>query len=49
MEEVNKFYEWLLKMRSVHLADHYRMDKAYEIVYKNSINKKIKKKCTQSI
>lgn len=60
MEEVEKFYEWLEKMRSIHLADNYKMDKAYKIVYENSIdlrkpkskfnlNKKPIEKCTQSI
>lgn len=58
MEEVEKFYQWLEKMKSVHLADNYKMNKAYEIVYENSIdlrkskgsiNLKKNKKCTQSI
>ena len=37
MEEVDKFYAWLLKIKSIHLADNQRMSEAYEIVYKNSI------------
>jgi hypothetical protein len=52
MEEVEKFYEWLEKMGSIHLADNYKMSKAYEIVYDNSIElntPKEEKKCTQSI
>ena len=52
MEDVNKFYEWLRKIGSVHLADNNRMDKAYKIVYENSIElrkPKRKKECTQSI
>lgn len=52
MEEVEKFYEWLEKMSSIHLADNYKMDKAYKIVYENSIDlkkPKTKTKCTQSI
>jgi hypothetical protein len=58
MEEVEKFYEWLEKMSSIHLADNYKMDKAYKIVYENSIdlrkpkgsiNLKKNKECTQSI
>jgi hypothetical protein len=52
MKEVENFYEWMRKMSSVHLADHYQMTKAYEIVYDNNINlkkPKTKKKCTQSI
>lgn len=60
MKEVENFYEWLLKMNSVHLADNYKMTKAYDIVYENSqkfkrtkvkfnLNKKPIEKCTQSI
>lgn len=58
MEDVNKFYEWLLKVGSIHLADNNRMDKAYQIVYNNSIdlrklkgsiNLRKRKECTQSI
>ena len=58
MEEVEKFYHWLEKMSSIYLADNYKMDKAYKIVYENSINLrkpkgsinlKKNKKCTQSI
>jgi hypothetical protein len=37
MEEVNKFYEWLLKMGNIHLADNDKMSKAYAIVYKNNV------------
>lgn len=40
MEEVEKFYQWLEKMGSIHLADNYKMTKAYEIVYDNTINLK---------
>lgn len=36
MEEVNKFYEWMLKVNSIHLADNERMTRAYEIVYQNN-------------
>jgi hypothetical protein len=30
MEEVNKFYEWMLKIKSIHLADNARMSRAFE-------------------
>lgn len=40
MENVEKFYEWLLKIKNIHLADNNQMSKAYDIVYQNSINKK---------
>lgn len=43
MEDVINFYEWLLKIKSIHLSDNEKMFRAYEIVYKNS-----KEKCTQS-
>jgi hypothetical protein len=36
MEEALKFYEWLLKMKNVHLADHNRMSLAYDKVIENS-------------
>jgi hypothetical protein len=36
MEDVTKFYEWLLKMGNIHLADDQRMSKAYRIVYENN-------------
>jgi len=52
MEDVTKFYEWILKIKNIHLADNKRMNKAYQIVYNNSIDlrkNKEKKECTQSI
>jgi len=49
MEDVTKFYEWLVKMKSVHLADNQRMNRAYRIVYENNQELKTEKKCTQSI
>ena len=49
MEEVDKFYAWLLKIKSIHLADNERMSEAYTRVYKNSIQPLKPKKCTQSI
>jgi hypothetical protein len=30
MEDVNKFYEWMLKMGNIHLADNLQMSKAFE-------------------
>jgi hypothetical protein len=36
MEEAIKFYEWLLKIKSIHLADNERMCKAYAKVIENS-------------
>jgi hypothetical protein len=35
MEDVNKFYEWMLKMKSIHLADNEQMSKAFERVAEN--------------
>jgi len=49
MEDVTKFYEWLLKIKSIHLADNNRMDKAYRIVYENSVEPtKRKRRCIVS-
>jgi hypothetical protein len=46
MEDVNKFYEWLVKIKSIHLADNYRMSKAFDTVYQNSVESiKIEKRC----
>lgn len=36
MEDALKFYEWLLKMKNIHLADHNSMSLAYEKVIENS-------------
>ena len=30
MEDVNKFYEWMLKIKNIHLADNLQMSKAFE-------------------
>ena len=49
MEEATKFYEWLLKMGNIHLADNQGMTKAYRIIYKNNKQLKTQKKCTLSI
>ena len=32
MENLNRFYDWMLKMGNVHLADNEQMSKAYEAV-----------------
>lgn len=40
MEEANKFYEWMLKMKNIYLADSKRMSAAYGIVIQNSIELK---------
>lgn len=39
MENVEKFYEWLLKIKNIHLADNKQMSKAYDIVYQNTLKK----------
>ena len=36
MEEAMRFYEWLLKIKNIHLADNERMCKAYAKVIENS-------------
>jgi hypothetical protein len=35
--EVQKFYDWMAKMNSIHLADNERMNKAFDSVIKNSL------------
>lgn len=40
MEDAIKFYEWLLKIKNIHLADNERMSKAYGIVIQNSLETK---------
>ena len=36
MTEVEKFYEWMLKMGNIYLADNERMYEAFEIISKNN-------------
>jgi hypothetical protein len=36
MEEVERFYEWLLKMKNIYLADNDKMSEAYIKVFENS-------------
>lgn len=36
MEETIKFYEWMLKIKSIHLADNNSMNKAFYKVYKET-------------
>ena len=35
MENQMKFYEWMLKMKSIHLADNKKMTEAYLIIAEN--------------
>lgn len=49
MEDVEKFYEWLVKIKSIHLADNQRMSKAFNTVYQNSVEPiKRERKCIAS-
>lgn len=32
MENLNRFYDWMLAMGNVHLADNEKMNKAYEAI-----------------
>ena len=32
MENLNRFYDWMLKMGSIHLADNARMSRAFEVI-----------------
>ena len=42
MENQERFYEWMLKVGSIHLADNVRMSRAYESIAENDakINEK---------
>lgn len=35
MEDQLKFYEWMLKIKSIHLADNEKMLRAYKIISNN--------------
>lgn len=35
MENLERFYEWMLKMNNIHLADNQRMARAYETIAKS--------------
>ena len=42
MEEAQKFHEWMLMIKSIHLADNKRMSEAYARIIENSNNLKNK-------
>ena len=44
MENLERFYEWMLKMGNVYLADNEKMAKAYEAIVKsdNQVKKLVK-------
>lgn len=35
MENQQRFYDWMLKMGSIHLADNARMSRAFEAIAKS--------------
>ena len=35
MENLDRFYEWMLAMGNVHLANNEKMAKAYEVIIEN--------------
>jgi hypothetical protein len=41
MEEATKFYEWMLKIKSIHLSDNNSMNKAFHRVYKDNKNEEV--------
>jgi hypothetical protein len=47
MEEANRFHEWLLKIKNIHISNSERMAKAYGIVIANSNDLKQKGKLTR--
>ena len=38
-----KFYEWMLKIKSIHLADNLQMSKAFEAIEENNLKTVVKK------
>lgn len=44
MENLERFYEWMLKMNNIHLADNTKMAKAYEAIVEsdNQVKKLVK-------
>jgi hypothetical protein len=46
MTETEKFYQWLLKMGNIYLADNNRMARAYGIVIQNSKELKLQNEKT---
>jgi hypothetical protein len=43
MENQLKFYEWMLKVKSIHLADNLQMSKAFEAIAENDSKIVVKK------
>ena len=43
MENQLRFYEWMLKVKSIHLADNLQMSKAFEAIAENDSKIIVKK------
>ena len=43
MENQMKFYEWMLKIKSIHLADNLQMSKAFEAIEENNLKTVVKR------
>jgi hypothetical protein len=43
MENQERFYEWMLKMGSIHLADNARMSRAFEVIAESDAKIIVKK------
>ena len=43
MEDQMKFYEWMLKIKSIHLADNLQMSKAFEAIEENNLKTVVKR------
>ena len=41
MSEVEKFYEWMVKVGSIHLADNQQMSKAFEKFNVKKVKEKV--------
>jgi hypothetical protein len=37
MENLDRFYNWMLAMGNIHLANNERMTRAYEVIVENNV------------
>jgi len=37
VKQMEGFYSWMLKIKSIHLADNERMSRAYQNIYNNAV------------
>ena len=47
MTNIEEFYEWMLKVRNIHLADFQSMDRAFNIIIENDEELRTKRSCVK--